>query len=198
MNAPRKKLTYANVMATIAVFVALGGGAYAASQLQKNSVGTKQLKNKSVTTAKIRNGAVTGAKVQVSSLGEVPSAAQADSASHAADADSLGGKPASAYAGAYVVRSATVNGFGNLVPSLTSGIPENQFVHEGSGYYCFGGISPAPTAAVASISAEVQGAAQGATAATSVDPSNAKCEVQVDTYDHEDNDANEPFSVIIH
>ncbi len=48
------KLTYANVMATIAVFIALGGGtAFAASQLAKNSVGTKQLKNGAVTPAKL-------------------------------------------------------------------------------------------------------------------------------------------------
>jgi hypothetical protein len=39
----REKLTYANVMATIAVFIALGGGAYAVS-LDRNSVGSKQLK----------------------------------------------------------------------------------------------------------------------------------------------------------
>jgi hypothetical protein len=39
----REKLTYANVMATIAVFLVLGGGAYALS-LGRNSVGTKQLK----------------------------------------------------------------------------------------------------------------------------------------------------------
>jgi hypothetical protein len=39
----RSRLTYANVMATVAVFIALGGGAYAIS-LGKNSVGSKQLK----------------------------------------------------------------------------------------------------------------------------------------------------------
>ena len=39
----RKHVTYANVMATIAVFIALGGGAYAV-KVSKNSVGSKQLK----------------------------------------------------------------------------------------------------------------------------------------------------------
>src|SRR4051794_13795005 len=33
----RSALTYANVMATVAVFLALGGGAYAALKLPKNS-----------------------------------------------------------------------------------------------------------------------------------------------------------------
>jgi hypothetical protein len=47
------RLTYANVMATIALFVALGGASYAATQLPANSVGAKQLKSKAVTRAKI-------------------------------------------------------------------------------------------------------------------------------------------------
>jgi hypothetical protein len=49
----RRHLTYANVAATLALFLALGGAAYAATQLPKNSVGTKQLKKGAVTAAKI-------------------------------------------------------------------------------------------------------------------------------------------------
>ena len=45
------KLSYSNVIATIALFVALGGAAVAAG-LPKNSVGPKQLKRGAVTTAK--------------------------------------------------------------------------------------------------------------------------------------------------
>jgi hypothetical protein len=87
----RKRLTYANVMSSIAVFLVLGGGAaFAASQLGKNSVGTRQLKKNAVTkakikrnavtTAKIRNGAVTGAKVNAATLGTVPNATHSTSA----------------------------------------------------------------------------------------------------------------------
>jgi hypothetical protein len=75
----RKRLTYANVMSSIAVFLVLGGAtAIAANQLGKNSVGKKQiksgavttakLKKNAVTTAKIKNSAVTGAKVKDGSL----------------------------------------------------------------------------------------------------------------------------------
>lgn len=78
------KATYANVMATIAVFIALGGASYAALKLPKNSVGTKQIKDNAITAAKIRNGAVGGSKINLSSLGTVPSAA---TASHASNAD---------------------------------------------------------------------------------------------------------------
>jgi hypothetical protein len=64
----RKRLTYANVMSSLAVFLVLGGAAFAAAQLPKNSVGSKQLKKNAVTTAKIKKDAVTGAKVKNGSL----------------------------------------------------------------------------------------------------------------------------------
>ena len=65
----REKLTYANVMSTISVFLLLGGAsAFAATQLAKNSVGNNQLKKNAVTAAKIKNGAVNGAKVKDGSL----------------------------------------------------------------------------------------------------------------------------------
>jgi hypothetical protein len=54
----RSRLTFSNVVAVAALFIALGGSAYAATQLRKNSVGTTQLKN----------GAVTGSKVKANSL----------------------------------------------------------------------------------------------------------------------------------
>jgi hypothetical protein len=83
-------LNFANVMSVTAVFIALAGTGYAATQLPKNSVGSKQLKKNAVTTAKIKNGAVTGAKVKkgtltgtqinASTLGEVPLAAKAGDA----------------------------------------------------------------------------------------------------------------------
>jgi hypothetical protein len=83
----RHRLTYANVMSSIAVFLVLGGAAFAAVQLPKNSVGTKQLKKKAVTTAKIKDDAVTGAKANEATFGQVPSAASATNASHASSAD---------------------------------------------------------------------------------------------------------------
>jgi hypothetical protein len=54
--------TYGNVVATIALFVALGGVAVAAG-LPKNSVGPNQLKRGAVNSAKIRNGSVTAGKL---------------------------------------------------------------------------------------------------------------------------------------
>jgi len=62
MRIPRPQLNYANVIATIALFVALGGAAVAAS-LPKNSVGPNQLKRGAVTPPDIRKGAVTAGKI---------------------------------------------------------------------------------------------------------------------------------------
>jgi len=62
MRIPRPQLNYANVIATIALFVALGGAAIAAG-LPKNSVGTNQLKRGAVSAAKLKRGAVTSGKI---------------------------------------------------------------------------------------------------------------------------------------
>jgi hypothetical protein len=63
MRKPR--LNYANVVATLALFVALGGsGAYAATQLAPRSVGERQLRPGAVTAPKLRKNAVTAPKIK--------------------------------------------------------------------------------------------------------------------------------------
>lgn len=59
---------YANVTATMALIVALGGTSYAAITLPANSVGSRQLKNDAVTSAKLRANAVTSKAVSNGSL----------------------------------------------------------------------------------------------------------------------------------
>jgi hypothetical protein len=87
MRTLRPKLTYSNVMVTALAFIVLGGGAYAATRLARNSVGTKQLKPNAVTGAKVKNRSLTGADL----TGPVADAG------HAVNADQLGGQPASAF-----------------------------------------------------------------------------------------------------
>lgn len=67
----RRHISYANVMSTIAVFLALGlGGAWAADQLAKNSVKSKQVKNESLKSKDLKDGkAVTGADIKDESVG---------------------------------------------------------------------------------------------------------------------------------
>src|SRR5688572_13933816 len=45
-------------MASLALFVALGGGAYAAAKLPANSVGTAQLRDNSVISSKVLDGSL--------------------------------------------------------------------------------------------------------------------------------------------
>lgn len=66
MRLPRP--SYANVASTLALVVALSGGAYAAS-LPKKSVGTPQLKKEAVTTAKVKDGSLTAADFAPGALG---------------------------------------------------------------------------------------------------------------------------------
>jgi len=53
-----RRLSYANVVATLALFIALGGGAYAATKLPKNSVGPTQLRRNAVTSSKVKDGSL--------------------------------------------------------------------------------------------------------------------------------------------
>lgn len=57
----RNQMTYANVMATIAVGIALGGTSYAALTLPKNSVGDRQIRVGAVRGSEVKNGSL-GAK----------------------------------------------------------------------------------------------------------------------------------------
>ena len=81
MRKIQERLSYANVVATLALFLALGGVGYAASQLPKNSVGTKQLKKSAVTGAKVKKQTLTGKNINLAKLGTVPSATSATTAS---------------------------------------------------------------------------------------------------------------------
>lgn len=108
-----KHLTYANVMSSLAIFMLLGGSAYAAgkisgSRLKDKSVSGKKLKVGSVSNSKLRTNAVTNSKIQAASvqgsrlaantltdreinmskLGKISKAATADSATNAGKVDS--------------------------------------------------------------------------------------------------------------
>jgi hypothetical protein len=67
LAAIRCRLTFANAISLVSLFVALGGGAYALT-IPRNSVGSAELKRGAVTTSKIRKGAVTSSRVRDRSL----------------------------------------------------------------------------------------------------------------------------------
>jgi len=99
MKLPRPRLTYANVVASLALFTALGGVSYAATTLPKNSVGAGQIQAEAVRTGKLADDAVTGSKLaqgvreRLDAVGGTPTvttAAIPESVKHAETADRAG------------------------------------------------------------------------------------------------------------
>ncbi len=85
------RISPASCLAMVALFVALGGGAYAAAgkigtpDIKNGAVTKVKIKKEAVTNAKVKNDAITGAKVNEATLGIVP------------DASKLGGKVPSGF-----------------------------------------------------------------------------------------------------
>jgi hypothetical protein len=73
IEALRKRLTYANVMATLAVFIALGGTSYAAL-----TVTGRDVKNSSLTFRDLQRDTLGGSRINESLLGTVRRARNAD------------------------------------------------------------------------------------------------------------------------
>jgi hypothetical protein len=65
----RRRLTYANVVSTIALFIAISGAsALAASKLANRSVGEPQLRPGAVTAEKLRTNSVTAPKIKAGAV----------------------------------------------------------------------------------------------------------------------------------
>ena len=100
----RSHITYANVVASLALFLALGGVGYAAAtigsgQIKNNSVRSKDIRNKTVVGKDVKDNALGSAQVKESALGKVPMAQAADIAARAGNAtvaDKLDGLDAAA------------------------------------------------------------------------------------------------------
>jgi hypothetical protein len=82
----RPHLSYANVMATIAVFLALGGVGYAATALPKNSVGAPQIKRGGVASSEVKNGSLKRVDFSKSALASL-TGAKGDSGAKGAKGD---------------------------------------------------------------------------------------------------------------
>jgi hypothetical protein len=149
MKQIRKRLTYANVMSSIAVFLVLGGSAaYAAKKISGN-----QLKAGSVTTAKIKRNAVTAAKIRKGSVKTAEIAADAVTgekiAAGAVDASTLAAGFAAPTA-EKLSRFANVSAVGTVLAG-SLGVAQANVAHTSVGFYCFSGLSPAPVGGVATV-----------------------------------------------
>jgi hypothetical protein len=79
----RRHVSYANVMATIAMFIAIGGGAYAASTINGSEIKSRTIKGKKIvkqgiTRKEVKNDTLRGAQIDESTLGIVPNADKVD------------------------------------------------------------------------------------------------------------------------
>jgi hypothetical protein len=68
MRYLHRHLTYANVVATLALFLGLGGAAWAVNELPAKSVGARQLRPGAVTARKLRKNAVSAPKIEASAV----------------------------------------------------------------------------------------------------------------------------------
>ena len=73
IEAIKQRLTYANVMATVAVFIALGGSSYAAL-----SITGRDVQNGSLTYRDLKRNTLGGSRIKESRLGRVPRARNAE------------------------------------------------------------------------------------------------------------------------
>lgn len=94
----KPRLSFANVISVVALFVSLSAGAYAAFSLPDNSVKSKNIVNgqvkkgdlaaSSVIGSKVKDGSLGGLDIDESTLGQVPNATSAGNADHLDGLDS--------------------------------------------------------------------------------------------------------------
>jgi hypothetical protein len=143
------------VVASLALFAALGGSSYAAISLPAGSVGTKQLHKRAVTGAKIKKNAITGGKVKDGSLLKQDFAAGQLPAGPRGEKGETGAAGAAGAAG-----TARAYGWVSKTGALDTGVSKNvaSVTHPFVGVYCIAptaglGIAPTSTVVVADIDA---------------------------------------------
>jgi hypothetical protein len=161
MAAIRSRLTYANVMATIAVFVALGGSALA---LKSNSVGSRQLKKNAVKNSDLADNAVRSPEVANGSLlSEDFAAGQLLPGPQGAQGEQgAPGEPGTARAYALVKPSDCPPAPSTCAaPSRSKGV--TAVTHTDPGFYCITapGIDSRVTAAAVTVDYQNSAAAEG-------------------------------------
>ena len=144
-----KRLTYANVMSTLAVFLVLGGGAaYAAKK-----IGSHELRGGAVTTAKIKRNAVSRSKIKAGAISTAKIATAAVTNGRLADGAVSLEKLAPGFiapAAEKLSHAANVSA-GGVVLAGSLGISQANVTHPEAGFYCFAGFAPAPVGGVATV-----------------------------------------------
>jgi hypothetical protein len=157
----------ANVTATVAIFVVLGGVGYAAVSLPANSVGTSQLRANAITSAKVRNGSLLARDFRSGQLPRGPQGAPgtpgAQGSPGAPGSPGVQGSPGSKGApgapGSALGYArldpfpGSVAGSGTLDAANSRNVTQANVSHADTGSYCFSGLSFTPRNAVVTIGA---------------------------------------------
>jgi hypothetical protein len=118
------RLSYANVVATLALFVALGGSSYAALRLSG-----RDIRNHSITHVDLRKNTLTGREINESKLGRVPSARLAASAT-IADSANLAKNADNATNAAHALNASTADAAGLAKDAQSlAGMQASTFEH---------------------------------------------------------------------
>lgn len=146
LDSLRRRLSYANVVASLALFVALGGTGYAAVTISGKNVkdGTltgKDLKNNSVASADIKNGSLLSRDFKA---GQLPTGApgapgQPGQRGAPGDKGDPGGPGEPGSARAY----ALVNSDGSVDETRSKGVADANVAGAGN-TYCFTGLAFTP------------------------------------------------------
>jgi hypothetical protein len=136
-----------NVVAYLALSVALGGTSYAAVKLPRNSVGTTQIKADAVTSAKVRNGSLLAKDFKAGQLRAGPQGAQGPQGPQGPQGEKGDtGAAGSALAYAHLL----VSGSGVTVDAArTKGVAQANVSRATTGVVCIKGLSFTPRSVAA-------------------------------------------------
>ncbi len=143
------RLTYANVVSSLALFLVLSGGAaYAAKK-----IGSHELRGGAVTTAKIKRSAVTRSKIKAGAISTAKIANGAVTNARLASGSVSLEKLAPGFVAptAEKLSHAARISAGGIVQAGSVGISQANVTHPSEGFYCFSGLNPAPVGGVATI-----------------------------------------------
>jgi hypothetical protein len=163
-------LTFSNVVAVIALFLALGGSVYAAGKLNG-----KTIKRNSVPGNRLKADSVTGRQINEGTLSAVPNATNAANAVNATNAMSA--------ASAQPVAFAHVSEDGTLDPARSKNV--GSATREGEGVYCLSGVPFTPRGVqvtVDAVGSSSQFAQVGITGSPADCPADPNVQVFVDTF----------------
>lgn len=149
MQRIRQRLTYANVVSTLALFLVLtGGAAYAAKK-----IGSHELRGGAVTTAKIKRNAVTRSKIKAGAISAAKIANGAVTNARLANGSVSLEKLAPGFiapAAEKLSHAANISSDGVVLAGST-GISQANITHPSVGFYCFSGLTPIPVGGVATV-----------------------------------------------